>query len=781
MIRLLARVAALILAAEAAMAETVAIRSGDHPGFTRLVLQFDTRPAWAAGRVAAGYAIGFAGTAPLDIDLSRVFDRIGRDRVQGLDVDADGRIVTFRLGCDCAAEIVELGAGALVVDIRDRSPGIRATHEAPFTGPPGRGPRMAAESVPVMEPPETLAEPPRVSRSRDAALSSRAAPPVPDRPVPDRPEPERSVTSAKTAPRRMAAPVGSRFPPSGQPPAGRLPADRWPVTLDSAAVAAVTEQLSRATAQGLLEPGRITGRPERKAVQLTVAGPSNLRVVTGIDRDARIPGVLTESTPAGARCIPDRDIDLQSWGDPTDPRALGRFRRAAMAENGALTEPGLVALARHYLVMGFGAEARMVASLLPPGRDRDLIVALGEIIDDGASDAPVLAGQIACSGSISLWAALAGPIPASDLPRSPDHMLTAFSALPRHLRVHLGPLLSERLRAAGLTGPARTALNAVTRGGGSSSQQDLTSARLGLTGTGADKARAELERLASGTDLAAAEALLELLTDARRRGITPKPAWVDDAPSLIRATQGTEVARRLSVAALRAHVPLGRFDALRQALVEDRPGLTGQTRRDLAVEALAAAVADADDVVFLRTVIGFGRHAEPRDLGRPAALAVAERLLGLGMPRRALAFLPAGVARPAERVLAARVLAGVGRHDEALALVEGADTPEQLSVRAEILAARGRLVAAAEAHLAAEEPDTAARRALQSGAWEWLAARAPESLSGSVRRMIAPATPGPDGPPDEAGSANRALVQEVEARREAIRTLLSAAQVAGDG
>ncbi|MGI9395735.1 MAG: hypothetical protein ACR2OY_13890 [Boseongicola sp.] len=766
--RFLATISVVVaLAGTATVAETLTIQGGDHDGFTRLVLEFSTRPEWRAGRTEAGYAVGFAGTDLITADLSQVFRRIRRDKVANVDLQSDYRVLELSLACNCSAEIYDYGESAIIIDIRSGPPRAKALHEAPFAPelPAVSRPQLIVKNInppPVLDAaidlrPAFSGHPPRRENSRlpkaDALLND-------------------AVNS--TAPRNEAF----ALPLSGQDGVFSSSTETALNTsqgVNSAAVAAVAEQLSRAAIQGLIDPTEAAAAvASHSRLAQSQPGPTNFRALTSVDRDTDAAGHFFESTRSGAMCIADNKVSIRDWGDPTDPRLLGQIRHAAIAENGHPTNQGRLDLAHYYLVLGFGSEAIMVAERLPPSVDHEIIIALGEIIDSGTSDATILDGQLACSGEIALWAALARPFRANDLPQSPDAILAVFSALPRHLREHLGPVLSERLRTAGQTARARTALNAVTRAGHGSVQQELTAARLGLTDTGAVAARVELERLSRGTDFSAAEALLELLLDADRRGVAPKPAWVEDAPSLIRVTDGTDVGDRLSVAALQGHIPLGRFDELRLAINEDLPGLNNTVRTRIAARALATAVSVDGDADFLRAEIGFSRHAVPSDIDGNTRLAIAGRLLSMGLAALAGSYLPDELESDPASALAARVLNATGQKGDAIAVAPSTMTPEYSIIRANLFEESGLLTDASREFLAAENEGGAVRTALRSGDWHWIVSPEGSPLSGAVQNILAENSPLPSS---DNSTANAQLIDGLAIRRAAYDKLLASATI----
>ena len=752
----------LTLSPSLAFAEPMELRTGQHSDFTRLVLAFDQLPEWKAGRTQKGYAIIVKGTEPLETDLSRAFALIGRDRIAEIDVDPVKRRVDVELACTCHAEIFELNDVRLVIDIRDGAEGPNARHESLIDV--GVRPRARAAlqmpPIPILTSPQK--EPPRnIVGGRPEAPVKRPA----------MPEQVQSTSldysmgaNANDSERRIEA-----FPVEPLSPVETLlpTIDRLP-TLNSAAVEAVTEQFGRAASQGLIEVETRPDRVDAPAEVELIPGPQNFRVFTGYDRDRNRIEESTSSTSQGMSCIPDNHVDVLAWGDPKRAEQLGKFRQKIMKETGAIDIDAMRNLSRYYLALGFGAEARFAADQIPDSRERDILVALSEIVDRGSSDAALFDGQIACPGKIALWAALAKPFTRGELPISTDGILRAFSALPPHLREHLGPILSQRLRSAGETALARAALSAVTRTGSGTVGQELTAARLELVGTRAAQARSELERISKGTNVAAAEAMIELLQDSARRRVTPKPDWVDDADALIRVTEGTEVAEQLSIAALKGHIPLGRFDELRRALNENRPGLTTVVRKHIAAEALSAAVDDADDETFLRSELGFSDFAGPEDLDASKRFSLVERFLELGLPALAAKYLPAETETAKEVRLAALTYAAVDRRAYALSLVGQSDDEELADVRADLLAQVRNFEGAAKELEALGQTRNSEIQALRSGDWGWIAEQATPELSEAARTAIS------DPRPMQVGAGmNAALIEDVSARQAAYLGLLS--------
>ena len=63
----------LLLMAVPAWAETITVASGEHSGYSRLVLPLPAGSDWQVGRTAAGYELAVSGN-DLRFDVSKVFD-----------------------------------------------------------------------------------------------------------------------------------------------------------------------------------------------------------------------------------------------------------------------------------------------------------------------------------------------------------------------------------------------------------------------------------------------------------------------------------------------------------------------------------------------------------------------------------------------------------------------------------------------------------------------------------------------------------------------------------
>lgn len=144
---------AILWLAQAASAETVLVRTAEHDGFTRVVVDFTERPAWTLGRVGDAYELRTEG-AEISYDLSDIYRRIYRRRLVSIEPAAPGdlRLVT---GCECSLKTALRRNGGLIIDIAEIPPTADNIHEAslPDRQAPAAPPAAPRLTLPLSIPP----------------------------------------------------------------------------------------------------------------------------------------------------------------------------------------------------------------------------------------------------------------------------------------------------------------------------------------------------------------------------------------------------------------------------------------------------------------------------------------------------------------------------------------------------------------------------------------------------------------------------------------------------
>lgn len=684
-----------------ACAQTVQVRSGAHDGFDRLVLDMPERRSWRVVPGEDGASVIFEGAA-LRFDLGAVFERIGRQRLRTISVHEGGRRLDLAFACDCMIAPFWHADSMLVVDIADAPADVRVSSPA--------RPRL-----------RPLALPGSLSRDRlDMALPSIAGATLAAR------------LDSRTGPRLTA------LPETGSGSAGE--------GLDAMRTA-LGKQLGHAASQGLVTP--VPGRQTRQTVPppasgdpapaseahgaaagaVPIAAPG-LRITTSMDRD--MSGLQDRDTPA-EMCPPLLHLDVPSWsGARPFAFEVGELYGALFGEFDTVREAEVLRLARLYIHHGFGAEARQVLGWLDTtapdialARDLALLVE-GEPLSADAA----LAGALECGEPAVLWAILAAP----DLPeeRVFDHraLRRSFVALPMGLQSALGPLLVQRLVAAGHH-PTADALLRHLRGGDALADAETGLARAALASeTGrdavAETALREVIRTNAGQ---AGVALAETIERALARG---EPVDFEDAQlagALAFEHRGAPLGGRLAKAYLSALAASGAFDEAISEFSRLRDALTEDEAARVASVLISYLERQADDITFLRAMLS-DAVTSPEALDDDVALGVARRLLALGFPdhaarhsagtmsaaaRHMTATGEEGTANAGVRLLRARIALAQDRPADAFTELLGLNGDEAGLLRAEALAARGEHAEARRLFAAHDEARRADRAALHTG------------------------------------------------------------------
>ncbi|WP_323040751.1 hypothetical protein [Gemmobacter sp.] len=702
-----------LLITTGAMAQVVTVRSGEHGDFTRLVLTFPEPGGWDFGRTGDGY--GFRSRAGgWRYDISTVFSLIPRDRLAALWVDPDSGVLRLGLGCACHAIAAPFRPGIVVLDIR---PGV-APDGSPFEQAlEGAGrplPQLAAR--PLLRP-----------RARPGDF----------RPPPSEPLPPWYLAGPRNpSPAAFAAP---------DPRAAGLQAG-------------LVRELSRGIAAGALTPA-IRPAPAKatpaSGPRLLPAPPQPVSVQMRLPAEDEAGG--KRLSDQGMTCIADNRLDLPAWGSDDPPASqIARARSRLLGEFDRPDPAQVLALARLYLHLGFGAEARALLALWPTeGDDSAVLEALAILVDGGLEDV-VFPGMASCDSRAALWSVLGNPAPPGGTGTNTAAVIRAFSELPPVQRQHLGLALADRFLVAG-DRPTAQAIRAAIDRAGEGSGVALIDARLDRESGVSAAAETRLADVARRDPALAPRAVADLVNSRIQRGEPPDADTILELEALLREHRGSAEAPTLRRALAQALVVTGNADrALRDLTAED-PDLAPQlwtllAERGEEMDLVSRALADT---------------AAARTLPGQVRQAVAQRLIAAGFPQAADPWL-AGL--PGVEATLARATAALALRDGRLALRElaGNTGPESDRLRAQALESLGDLAGAQAAWVAAGEPDQADRLRFLDRRWLDLTA-----TSGPVATLTADLAP-PPAPDPALGELARgqALLTGSAATRGAATALL---------
>ncbi len=453
-------------------AETVSLRSADHAGFSRLVIDMPESSNWVFGRANGVYEFRSA-IADLTFNVSQVFVRMTKQRISRVLPVGNGRLQVFT-GDEYHADVFELRDGRVVIDIKD--------------GPPD--PASGFESV-------------------LKSFADTLEPPLPElsQMVQAMPEPERDSFSTSL----MGLDVEGLRQLGRAPPVTPLEhsdeegrSDRLGdgqqdgsnvanATVEREAFIAqleqnLIEQIGRASADGLLVPAL----PDVEEAQDIIENAQNITTQTDVEEDAapdvalayeesgshiEIESAIDRAQQSSSRsrqsfavdggeCIPSRRLDLASWGVPLDEEfMLPQLRAHLVDELDVPRQDGVLDLARYYLFLTYGAEAKSVLSFLPEDdTDVPLLLILAEIFENGSAENPgPLLDQQSCDTAAALWSVMA----TKSLTKGQDYnrsaIIAAFTVLPIHIRRTIGPELARRFADIGDTQTATQIKSVFTR------------------------------------------------------------------------------------------------------------------------------------------------------------------------------------------------------------------------------------------------------------------------------------------------------------------------------
>lgn len=709
--------------AAAGFAQAVQVRSGEHADFTRLVIALPERVPYSLIGNGAQTELVFDRPG-YGIDTSAVFERVPRTRLTAIAALPGGAGLRLSLAPGVAVEGFWFGDSSLVLDLRKRpQPAAAPVRLRPLPVPPPRS-RHASRLA---------------TRGLDRGLV-RQAPPPPD-------------TDMQASRERLIRQVG------------------------------------RAASQGLLTPKVEQPPPPAPAAaappprQTAAAPPSppppgiHLRAQTSIDRDMR--AALAGLGAAGAQtCLDPARVDVAGWGgDAPFWQQIGPLRARLLGEFDIPDTTAVLRLARLYVHFGFGAEARQLLAELGGEVAADPVLdAMAAVLEDGhAGPSSPLSGQLECAPTVALWSALSYAEIPTDLALDGDALLRGLTALPVHLRAHLGPVLAMRLHAAGYrreSARLRRILNRVEAT--ATAEVRLADAEIALSEGPDARAEAMLGALAAGNAAPSARALLRLIDARLRRGAEISYETAQLAGAYAVEYRGQPLGTELAEAYLAALAASGAFD---QAFAElDRTlGADAAGRAAIRARLSGLLALGASDYDFLHHVLS-GSAAPPGGLDPGIGNAVAERLLSLGFPAAAAEYAApraTGPAAEARKLLRARIALADGRPRQAEAELIGLAGEAATRLRAEARAMAGEHAAATALFDAAGDPDAAQREAWLAHDWERLAGSGDTVRAAIARLKLARA--GPEGDDGQGVLArNAAMIEGSRDARAAIAALLSA-------
>jgi hypothetical protein len=576
------RIAVLIMALAAqAKAEAIKVTSGEHADFSRLVLALPEAKGWQLGRTAEGYELAFDGE-PSVFDVSGVFDLIPKDRLRGLYADPATGNLQMSVDCNCHALPFSLDAKTIVIDLRDGPAPIGSSFETGLDGTVW--PALVQPQQPLVRPRFRTPAADRTMRYNwlTADLTDRSAPA--DLPLPSSPNEAPMIREALAA--QLAEAAARNVVDIAMPEA----------TAKSADAPLLSEDL----------PLRLTG-----AIGLQIG-------------DQRPPP--QEMQPDGAACIPDEQLELAMWLTEEDmPAPYAGLSLELVGEFDRPNEEEVLAAAKRYLHLGFGAETRALLLAFPVESEQlGVLHSLSYLVDgDAVPPSNAFAGMEECDTAAALWAILSDEPGHQAVAPNKTGLSRAFSGLPQHLRTNLGPRLSDLLLRRGETDLAVQIREAMGRGPVEDRRAiALVSAEVSLAEGQADLAIGHVEQLLTDPGEFEADAIIALVHAQIAAGTLVEPRVVANLGGMLDEYAGDPRHEALVDAYILALAGSGQFSAARDFAAK------GHVLNPVFWNLLAEFGTDDD---LLVQVMLPGTERVPAD----AMAKISERLATLGFANQA--------------------------------------------------------------------------------------------------------------------------------------------------
>jgi hypothetical protein len=669
--------------ASIASAQTIAVKSGEHEGFSRLVFTFPSPKEWKLIREPDGYGLAVTGPTP-DYDLSSVFRRLSAGRLSKIYRDETNGRLHMELACDCHTVPFELRNGILVVDIID---GV-APANSPF--------ELADDGSRL--PPLSVSKVQRQKNAKDTQVEQKAVanPIEPPKPIPP------SVSSAIAQSARL---------PRKEEQAEMIDISPFLVNARDA----LLRQLSKGAAEGVVEvTSNLTQTPPD---QHRPPKSGNIRIGQEfglVPNTAKRPS--DRMTGIGKACIPDSQLDIFNWAVDESVSGFASNTTGFVGEFDRPNPETIARAVRYYLSLGFGAEARLLLKAFGTSSpERPMWETMSYIIDLDIPPEDFFSGMEVCDTSASMWSVLATTsMPTANLSATPA-ILRTFSALPIALRRQLGPGLANRFLARDDAGSAHAVEAAILRAGGDANPRvQFMEAEIDLA-TG-DTASAEdlLSSLSGISDPVGLQATITLIRTQVDLGQEAQADLTTTAEALLQVALGGQDEQELRATLALAYASQNRFgkafDLAEPLSPESKPvwEILAKKGNDEAILDWAI-FQEGDPLPELPLVLG---------------QKLATRLLELGFPDQAILWInreTTGEGPDSEQEFLLAAQAELSRNDflSALDIVKDQKGEKAAILRARVLAAMKDRDAADQLFQAGQTGE-AIRAAKQQHSWHKL-------------------------------------------------------------
>lgn len=777
----------LFIVASPAVAEVITVRSGEHADFTRVVLYLPRPLDWTLETQNTKANVAFT-QEKITFNLESAFEKISRARVLSMTPVAGKSALQFDLNCNCAVTSFLHTSTMLVIDISDETAEIQSEIAAQDEQHASPTIQMSPEREQTTNNPNPIISTRTMSRFKFQAGEIV---------LPEKPRVNDFHLGFGVALQGQSSP--------SSPVAQTDEEDLARLKRVKDAEQRLIEQIGRAATQGLLSirrtqielPSSSENPPhdqvsveERPIAELerpsSPLANVNLRAESSIDRSLMQIMGSSPQTRNGEFCLTDAELAIHTWGnEDTFGTQLGRYRARLVGEFDQPNSKAALGLTKLYIYFGFGAEAlHSIEMATVEDTDKAILLSLSRIMETGYD--PVsgpLHGQLECDTAAAFWSAMAYP----QLPPSAEinvsAILRTLNTIPLHLRVHLGPILSERLVLAGENKAAESVLRILDRGMETpDARVHMAEATLELAEGNLEAATHSLDAVVTANTEMSPEALVHLIDTRLTMGEAIPPHIADLAGAFAHERREEKIGQDLRRVHILALADAARFKVAMQELsrFKTHKSLTGY--RDLRSKTIEILTEKADDLTFLEFAL-LQSHETPELIDPAIANSVASRLLNIGFSKPAAAFIQAtseGSVGRERRILRAQLALSEGRPRRAEVEILGLNGPRINLLRAQARSMAGDHQAAQNFYSTLAETEAEDTEAWLAEDWDHLTSIDDPVISAVAQLMILresaessrPIDPQDPAPTIGVLAQNRELLEASLQTREALDALL---------
>ncbi len=698
----------LLSALPLAAQQVVPVNSGEHDGFSRLVLHMNSGVEWEVQETRGLASVQFPAQS-LRFSTAHVFDKIPKKRIVGIgETQSDtGSGLQLELDCQCEVQVSAFTQNYIVIDVFDGPPlgPVEAAAASPqwqpdglpFIQPPNAPARFSAYVMAdAPRQPRLLPDPPKEEPSQTPQMDTPAAPDTVAEVVPEARAEDGVVQEMEAMAGAAVSEMNSTVSVEDDPEM---------LARIKEAQSQLLAQLTRAADQGLVNfvpapvatapPEAVTIEPEPEPEPEPPVPPEvdpalmqqlSARTAYANGTEEALGEIVNQF--AMPQCLDDADFSMEGWGAEGDfsgqlaslrARLLGEFDTpdAAVSEK----------IVQLYLRYGLGAEARLMLQETDVGLEKaSLYNDMANLIENEPArvNGPVLQGA-GCGGAHEMWYLATGRGSYEVL--EPLTITDAFATYPIEVRALIGPPLAQAFVDRGQIEAAHLVLEIVRRAeSGVTTAQRMAEAQV-MEAQGNPARAAEIYRaLALENGEHAPEALIAYARTLLASDSSMPETLLVDLESAAFINRDTPFADQLLLSEIRVRNAVEGGDAALSQIEEamaEHPDLKPDLIQ-ITSEIFESATAESiGDYPYAQMVLRFADMLDQGPAGDSARLKIAGEMASIGLPETALDVLAPNLSRATPEATHAQAAAYVQlfQPERAVEILQVDDSLEAYKIR----------------------------------------------------------------------------------------------------